>query len=329
VCSSDLGGHWIFRADPVMSFLKKYVALKEYTRDSGVYYNTILPYPIQEYSKKEIAYSPGTLQSWLRDKFGRDMCNMFFHPFHELYTDGVYADVIQDDPVKSPSDGKPGYNDKFYYPVQGLSHLVDKMAKKCDITYNAKVVKIDLSKKLLNVNTKGKIKNIKYDKLINTLPLKDFLTMAGIKNDLIATSTQVLNIGADKGRNHPKEHWLYFPFSENGFYRVGFYSNVDHSFAPQGKVAIYVERCFKDNKCVDNIQYSMKVFSELQNLGLIGRVRYCDYKYIFTGYTWLKPGHIRNEIITSLKDHGVTCIGRYGKWKFQGISESIQDGLNV
>ena len=30
-----------------------------------------------------------------------------------------------------------------------------------------------------------------------------------------------------------------------------------------------------------------------------------------------------------LKDKGITSIGRYGKWHFQGMAESIQEGLTV
>jgi hypothetical protein len=30
-----------------------------------------------------------------------------------------------------------------------------------------------------------------------------------------------------------------------------------------------------------------------------------------------------------LAEHGIHSIGRYGTWKFQGIAESVQEGLYV
>ncbi|MBU2591995.1 MAG: hypothetical protein ABH867_01685 [Patescibacteria group bacterium] len=43
-----------------------------------------------------------------------------------------------------------------------------------------------------------------------------------------------------------------------------------------------------------------------------------------------RPGsNWEKRALKILKKNGITQIGRYGKWRFQGIAGSIKDGLSV
>ena len=72
-----------------------------------------------------------------------------------------------------------------------------------------------------------------------------------------------------------------------------------------------------------------KAIKELQDWGFIGKVDTYDINQIDVAYTWEYPdSDIRERKSLYLNGLGVTMIGRYGKWKFQGIAESIKDGLS-
>lgn len=68
---------------------------------------------------------------------------------------------------------------------------------------------------------------------------------------------------------------------------------------------------------------------ELQNWQFIKEVEeVVDPIWIDVAYTWSWPGSTwREEAIQKLKEHNIFQLGRYGQWKFQGIAESIQDGM--
>ena len=152
-------------------------------------------------------------------------------------------------------------------------------------------------------------------------------------------SVLVLNIGAIKGKYCPSEHWLYVPDSNSGFYRVGFYSNVDVSFLPRSsrktkdKVSIYIERAFRGGyKPSENEinNYSRSVVKELQDWGFIKEVDVLDHNWIDVAYTWAwLDSTWREDTLNLLRENNIYQIGRYGRWKFQGIAESIKEGISL
>jgi protoporphyrinogen oxidase len=260
------------------------------------------------------------MKEWMQENFSNELCRLFFNPFNEKYTGGLYDQIIQDDHRKTPVNHSQGYNHTFDYPVQGLDHFIDKLAKESTIHYNHQVVAIDLDKRLV-VFQNGEKQS--YDRLISTIPLNQFLTMANIKGCILPyTSVFVVNIGARRGTQCPEEQWLYIPGKEP-FFRVGFYSNVDKHFAPKDRVSIYVESCCKQPLVPNDIVRQLKRWE------WIGEVEQLDSNWIEVAYTWLMPNSERENYLEILSNYGVESIGRYGKWKFQGIADSIADGLGV
>ncbi|MCM8781588.1 MAG: FAD-dependent oxidoreductase [Candidatus Omnitrophica bacterium] len=364
------GGHWIFGGDAeTLAFLKRFVSLKSYHRRSAVYFpkkNIFVPYPIQnnmrlldksisDKAMKEIKASSKlscfTMKGWLEYNFGKTLCKLFFSPFHNLYTAGLYDKIAPQDTYKSPGDIKEmirgmrqrvvpvGYNIKFVYPKNGLGSLVAKLTAGCQIYYKKCVVKIDVEKRKIYFQDGTKVD---YRRLISTLPLNRMIQFIGLrlkKRPDPYTSVLVLNIGASKGNNCPKYHWLYVPQSLSGFHRIGFYSNVDKSFLPKtsqktnDKVGIYVERSCKGGKKPpkgETEDYILRTIKELRAWGFIKEVEVVDSTWIDVAYTWKWPNsEWRQEAINVLKAHNIQQIGRYGKWHFQGIAESMREGLTL
>lgn len=363
------GGHWIFGGDPVvLRFMESLTPLKSYARKSRVYFrekNLYVPYPLQNNLRflepeltsnalAEMARPSGairTMQEWLEQSFGSTLGELFFNPFHDLYTAGLYKKIAPQDAYKSPvklplaiqgalNEAPPvGYNVNFVYPQAGLNTLAQRMAERCDVRYGKRAVKIDIQDKAVYFADGSEVS---YDTLVSTLPLNKMIEMTGLQVDAEPdpyTSVLVLNIGAKKGNNCPDDHWLYNPDAKSGFHRVGFYSNVDSLFLPKSaqekgdRVSIYIERAYiggtKPTEA-EVSQYADAVVKELQDWGFITEAEVVDPTWIDVAYTWSYPGSKwKSQALQVLQEHDIYQIGRYGRWIFQGIADSIRDGFIV
>lgn len=367
------GGHWIFGGDPaVLAFIESLTPMRRYNRQSAVFLPALaqlLPYPLQyalrdlpaDTIKKalaEISRPAGpivTMEDWLREHFGETLGALFFTPFHQLYTAGLFTRIAPQDAYKSPIDperaregAKPGtqtagasvgYNTSYLYPADGLDSLARALAERCPVTFGKRAQAIDLPRKTVRFADGSAVA---YDRLVSTLPLNRTLEMAGLA---VASevdphsSVLVLNIGARKGKDCPKEHWIYVPESSSGFHRVGFYSNVDRHFTPHAAQAagqhasLYVERSFPGSQRPgrDETQaYCASVVRELQDWGFIEEAEAVDPTWIDVAYTWSLPAsRWREEALAALGAEDVIMVGRYARWTFQGIADSLRDGLAV
>lgn len=363
------GGHWIFGGDPaVLRFLGDLAPMKSYTRRSSVYFresDAYVPFPLQDnlrFLPQDIAAkalgemaqpssSFRTMEEWLETSFGSTLCRLFFFRFQELYTAGLYGKIAPQDAYKSPVNlpqairgaftqvPPAGYNVSYIYPIEGLNVLAQRMAKRADVRYGKRVVRIDPHEKEVAFSDGS---GAKYEQLISTLPLNRMLELTGLSNGDASdpfTSVLVLNIGAVRGPKCPLDHWLYNPDAKSGFHRIGFYSNVDVSFLPRSAqcsnnhVSIYVERAYVGGTRPTELEinaYQRAVERELQEWDFIGEVEVNDPTLIDVAYTWARPGsQWRSEAIRRLHEHEIYPVGRYGRWIFQGIADSVRDGFFV
>jgi len=364
------GGHWIFGGDPlVLRFIRSLTPVKSYARRSSVYFsrsNLYVPYPLQNhlgYLGKEIAAkalteiastpkgNPKSMADWIEQTFGKTLTELFFAPFHELYTAGLWTRIAPQDAYKSPVDFSlvvqgafdktppVGYNATFVYPIEGLNNLARRLTENCQVHYGKKVVKVDVQRKEVHFEDGD---SVCYDRLISTLPLNRMVEMASLEVGCDPdpyTSVLVLNIGATQGPKCLDDHWLYIPDSRSGFHRVGFYSNVDNSFLPASsraggdRVSIYVERAYPGGEKPDEAEiktYSQAVLLELKEWGFIDEPEVVDQTWIDVAYTWSWPdSKWKNMTLKLLEEYDIYQVGRYGRWAFQGILESIKEGLTA
>ena len=213
------------------------------------------------------------------------------------------------------------------------------MADTCDVRYAHRVVAIDpIGREVAFADGTS----IGYRELVSTLPLVDVVRLAGLDLDGEPdphTSVLVLNIGAERGPRHPDEHWVYQPHSTSGHHRVGCYSNVDASFLPgsarstRERSALYVERAYRGGDvptASDQAAFADAVVAELQATGYVGAVDVVDPTWIDVAYTWSWPGSTwRTRALDALAANGIHQVGRYARWSFQGIADSVKEGLQA
>ena len=353
----------------IKKLINKLSPCKTYERASSVYLPSqklFVPYPLQNNLSfldnklahrafDEILNPPKsnikTMKDWLENNFGKTLSGLFFNPFHKLYTADLYTRIAPQDSYKSPINKEDvkrgyegrvesvGYNTTFIYPQKGLDSLTRSLAKKCDIKFGKKIERIDLKRKLLFFHDNN---SVKFKKIISTLSLNKMIKMTGLKigeKPFPSPSVLVVNIGAKKGSKCPDDHWIYVPKSKLGFHRVGFYSNVDSMFLPRkhrkskDRVSIYVEKAYPENTSLSHKEknkVARQIIKELQDWGWIGKVDIFDPTWIETAYTWSWPNSTwREKAIKALERHDVFQVGRYGRWIFQGIADSIKDGLDI
>ena len=353
----------------VLRFIRRLVPVKTYQRRSAVYFCNdarYIPYPLQyhlahlgpdvaEQALREMNTPaepiPVTMAAWLEARFGPTLTARFFGPFHERYTAGLWTDIAPQDPYKSPVDpalarqgahGKTtmaGYNVRFIYPETGLDALARQVAARCTVHYARRAVRIDPQRKVV-VFSDGQ--ETAYDVLISTLPLNKMMAMTGLAVDQSPdpyTSVLVLNVGAVRGPQCPDQHWLYVPDAAAGFFRIGCYSNVDPAFLPasarqrRDRVSLYIERAYPGGQrpgAEAVAAYAQAVVRELQAIGFIEAAEVVDPTWIDVAYTYAQPGSTWcQQALACLETHDIVMVGRYARWVFQGIADSMRDGLMI
>src|SRR5208282_1696946 len=123
-----------------------------------------------------------------------------------------------------------GYNAEFLYPARGGTQaLPDALAARVGNLYTrCRVMQVDLREKVAEIEGIGEVH---YKKLVNTMPLADFLDIAGplpapvrqARQRLKWNTVYNLNLGVARPQVSDK-HWIYFADSKFPFYRVGFSS---------------------------------------------------------------------------------------------------------
>lgn len=360
------GGHWVFGGDPFLNrFLAGFGEWRSYQRRSAVYFpdtGILAPYPLQnnlsalgpamaaqclEEIRQEKKATPGTMAEWIEHQFGPTLTRLFFGPFHELYTAGLWTAIAPQDSFKTPLNleqiakgaaGEPvadaGYNQTFLYPAAGLDGFVDSLASRAQVETGARVSRIDGIQRQVEL-ADGRV--LPYEWLLATAPLDEVVRLAGVELDEKpdpSTAVLVVNLGGRKGPKCPNEHWIYVPRSRSGFHRVGFYSNVDRSFLPEGtedRASLYVERSYVRGRRpaeAEMERYITAVGEELREWGFIETVEVSAANWVETAYTWSMPGSAwKASAVARLNKLGVYTAGRYGNWKFQGIADSLREGL--
>ncbi len=99
----------------------------------------------------------------------------------------------------------------------------------------------------------------------------------------------------------------------------------------QDCVSIYVEKAYREGEKpvqAELERLAWDIVQELQNWDWIKEAEVVDPTWIDVAYTWSWSGSAwRMKAIKALEEHGIYQVGRYARWVFQGIADSIRDGF--
>ena len=224
------------------------------------------------------------------------------------------------------------YNASFLYPKNGAASFINILydeLNKDKVLLNTSVVSLDLNNKLATLSN-GEI--VKYEYLINTMPLNNFLKLIGghdkLLNEMSYNKVLVFNLGFDKSSPLCKsEHWLYIPSKECNYYRVGFYNNI----LGDDKLSMYIEIGYnKDFKITDGeVEKQLKLtLKNLRESGIISDdMNLVDHETIIMDPAYVHIETKTTEKIDRLKDEfskmGIYTIGRYGAWIYNSMEDSM------
>ncbi len=358
----DYGGHYLhFRTEYAENLVKNLLKnnLKKHERKSVIYIDgKFIPYPFQRnlrgLSFKKISECLFGLilarlqrkkalnfKDWIIQNYGYGMAKYFFIPYNEKlwgelteitteWTKRFVPDTSFLKILKSlvKPDLKAGYNPEFYYPERGgIQILTDKIFGyiKDKVKLKEKVVEIDIAKKEVRTN-KG---IYTYEKLLNTIPLPEFLRILKnvpfqfkeIGGKLKCVSVYVYCIGY-RGET-PPYHWIYVPQKEFKFYRVGLHSNISANLSPENWQAITCESR-------ENLKFD-EIIEGLRKMRVIGEGETKDNGKLFIKYAYVIYNEHRRYlsfVFSFLESKDVFCGGRFGRWEYSTMEDSLIFGKN-
>ncbi len=292
--------------------------------------------------------------SWSRATFGEGITRHFMKPYNEklwqtslsrLTTEWqgrfvpkpTAAEVVYG--ALSQQNKLFGYNATFRYPVRGgIQSLPDALAARLEpgvVRVNSRVEAVDLREKVAHIAGLG---DVKYERLVNTLPLNQFMDLAGpwpteaksARRRLRWNTVWNLNLGVARADVTDK-HWIYFPEKKYPFYRVGCSTNFSKEIAPAGHSALYIEISRPGGVRVNTKKMEATIVKGLRECGLLRRSDQLSARRwmpIPVGYVVYDAA--RTPAVETIFRHlgkiGVESIGRYGGWKYSFMEETILDG---
>lgn len=295
---------------------------------------------------------------WIRAEFGEGICKHFMEPYNrkiygvplETLAASFAAKYIPRPPIDQVVKGalglspeQMGYNAQFVYPKTGgigaLSTAIhQKVPRAAEL--GRKPVAIDLVKKTAKL-ADGEV--IAFDRLVTTIPVNELVQLCVVGN-ASAVPTEVVDAAArlransvlyfDVGiKGAPKEHqdfhWIYLPESDFPFYRVGSYSAVERSLAPENCRSYYVE--FGHYGELDASKFEQPMIDGLRRLGILDD----ESELAFITPNVLSPAYVlfdehyeaaRSTVLAWAARAGVISVGRYGRWQYNAMEDAILEG---
>jgi protoporphyrinogen oxidase len=229
-------------------------------------------------------------EEWCARTFGDGICRHFMYPYNQklwrrplselgLEWQGRFLPKPSAEEVLygalTDQRGGFGYNAFFRYPKRGGSQVLpDALARTCrGIRTDCRASFVDLDSKVAVIDGLGEVG---YERLVNTTPLPEFLSMARPLPQAVSTAkanlrwvgVRNLNVGVKRARVSDK-HWIYFPEKEFPFYRVGFNSNFSAHVAPRGTSSMYIEVARRPDEQVRRDALEKQCLAGLRRCGVL------------------------------------------------------------
>lgn len=291
-------------------------------------------------------YSLKTFGSYLTDVFVRPYNEKLFGVrLNELNIDWfgdyipTYSKVKMLLSVVGYSNKNHGRNSKYFYPLNGgISEIGNTICSTLKIapTFNNSLVNVFLKEKKATFNDGTEVK---YNYLINTIPVKSFLSkivdnppeISLYAENLKKNSTTILHILCKETLEENDNHWIYIPDYSIPFYRITLPGNINPANCPERHFAVTLE--IGGTPIVDDaLLNSCKTALEKMNI-LNKNNSVIDYKWkvLDCGYVIYDEQRkiALNKISSFLRSNNIWSIGRYGNWEYSNMEDALLHGKNT
>jgi protoporphyrinogen oxidase len=298
---------------------------------------------------------PKNFHDWVLQTFGIGIAKHFMLPYNEKFWKQDLRTITSD--WVSWSIPKPtleevvngalgltnkgmGYNPKFIYPkVGGIDCLPQALARPIQRLRTAEAVEYINSKKKY-IRLRSGVEE-PYDFLISTLPLpmtyrilKDTPeTLMAAAQKLHAISVLNINLGINRP-NINDQHWIYFPENQYIFSRIGFPMNFSNSVAPNGTSSIYIEITHPPNVKPNIDDAFERSIIDLRRCGILIDTdvvltrHVLDIKCAYVVFDDHRQSHLQ-KLIDYLETQNIFTAGRYGRWDYYSMEDSILSGKST
>ena len=289
---------------------------------------------------------------WVLKTFGSGIAKHFMLPYNEKFWKRDLRTITAD--WVSWSIPKPtleevvngalgmtntgmGYNPRFSYPKQGgIQCLPEALAKPLGHIYtDHTVVRIDADKKVIRF-AEGREET--YDALLTTIPLPVVYELLNDAPDALVASARrlralsVLNINVGVGRSKISDkHWIYFPEDQFVFSRVGFPMNFSENAAPEGTSSMYIEITHDSADTPDVEALYERSLRDLETCGILRREDTIRTRHVIQiPHAYVVFDRHRQacleDLIDFLSTRNIFTAGRYGRWDYYSMEDSILSG---
>ncbi len=298
---------------------------------------------------------PNNFHDWVVRTFGTGIAKHFMLPYNEKFWKQDLRTITSD--WVSWSIPKPtleevvngalgltnkgmGYNPKFIYPKNGgIDCLPQALAGPVQrLCLNESVQSVDAKRKFVRL-TSGREE--KYDFLISTLPLPLVFNMLEDAPDslvakakrLLAISVLNINIGIQRPQISD-QHWIYFPEHDYVFSRIGFPMNFSKSVAPEGTSSMYIEITHQPHEKLNIDEMFDRSIRDLQKCGILDssdRVltrHVLDIRCAYVVFDEHRQRHLQ-DLVDYLESRDIFTAGRYGRWDYYSMEDSILSGKSA
>lgn len=307
---------------------------------------------------------PANFAEWIDRTFGEGLAKVFMRPYNfkvwayppEDMNAGwvgervavVDLERVLENVFLQRDDVSWGPNNTFRFPKFGGTGSVWRACAaklpQDKQRYRTAIVAVNTAKREATLST-GEV--VRYEYLINTMPLDLFVGISDIKAELtphaeklVHSSTHVIGVGMN---GQPPEHlktkcWMYFPEANSPFYRVTVFSNYspNNAVRPGETWSLMAEVSESPKKPVDAASVVEDTLRGLEATNLLpsrSDILSTWHRRLEHGYPTpsLRRDEGLNVLLPALMARGVYSRGRFGAWKYEVSNQdhSLMQGVEV
>ncbi|MBI4341284.1 MAG: FAD-dependent oxidoreductase [Candidatus Omnitrophica bacterium] len=307
-------------------------------------------------TRRDADRSPSSFDGWVRQRLGQGVARHFMTPYNTKFwtlppteltpewaerfvpvptLEQMRRGAQTDDPMEY------GYNVRFVYPRQGgVASLMAALANQAAaLQFNKRVARIDLTRRLIWFADGT---DVAFERAISTIPLPELRRVLAPLPDAVSAafdrlrwlSLFVLHLGV-RDDAIPAFDWAYFPEPDVPFFRVGCPSRYAPDSAPAGCRTLSAEVSFSSWKPLpDQAQLIHDIIDALMRVGLLSSPASMEAQTIARityGYPIYDHAYrdATDTILAFLRHHGIVPAGRFGRWAYLSLEDSLIDGMRA